>query len=241
MISIDLLMLGSAWLIGVFASAHCALMCGGVAVSLSAQLDGSRLAALQLQLGRILGYSLAGALAGGAVQSVIVLLNLPKLGLYLRALAGVVLVLLAARIAGWPHFDRLFGAPFKSLDNGLWRRMAPLRDWVWPKTHAPKAWQRLAMGALWGWMPCGLSLTLLKAALLRANALEGALLMAAFGIGTLPMMYGLSRTGSAARLAAPRVAGALIASAGVLTLAMPWLMHRPELHGLLSRLGWCVG
>ena len=240
--TIDLLILGSALLIGVFASTHCALMCGGVAVSLSARLGDGWIPAAQLQLGRVLGYSHAGALCGGFAQSVIGVLNWPQLGTFLRALAGVVLLIAAARIAGWRHLDSwLPTLANKRWEFASWNWLAPLRHRVWPATQAPSAWQRLAMGALWGWMPCGLSLTMLKAALLRANALEGALMMAAFGLGTLPLMVGLSRTGSYARSAPPRLAAALVACAGVITLAMPWLLHRPELHGLLSHLGWCVG
>lgn len=45
---------------------------------------------------------------------------------------------------------------------------------------------------LWGWLPCGLSTTLLAAAWLQADALNGALTMAAFGLGTLPMMLPLT-------------------------------------------------
>ena len=63
----------------------------------------------------------------------------------------------------------------------LWRSLAPLRNRVWPADTAGK---RLAVGMLWGWMPCGLSTTLLAAAWLQASAMHGALTMAAFGIGT---------------------------------------------------------
>ena len=96
---------------------------------------------------------------------------------------------------------------------------------------------------LWGWMPCGLSTTLLAAAWLQASAVHGALTMAAFGLGTLPVMLPLTWAGArmgqrlqrGAWRIARRRAGA--AGAGLLTLAAPWLMQVPALHGALAALG----
>jgi hypothetical protein len=95
---------------------------------------------------------------------------------------------------------------------------------------------------LWGWMPCGLSTTLLAAAWLQADARNGALTMAAFGLGTLPLMLPLTWSGARVGQRLQRsgwraAAGALVLSTGVLTLAAPWLMQMPTLHGLLTALG----
>ena len=49
---------------------------------------------------------------------------------------------------------------------------------------------------LWGWLPCGLSATVLLAAWLQASAVHGALLMLAFGAGTLPAMVPLTWSGA---------------------------------------------
>lgn len=98
------------------------------------------------------------------------------------------------------------------------------------------------LGLFWGWLPCGLSTTLLLAAWLEASAWHGALLMLAFGLGTLPLMTGLSWSGAhfARRLAQPHwryLAAALIASAGTLTLAAPWLARSATAHAWLLALG----
>ena len=66
--------------------------------------------------------------------------------------------------------------------------------------------------------------------------------MAAFGIGTLPVMVPLTwagmRIGRHLQRGGPRVAaGTLVIGAGLLTLAGPWLMQVPALHGVLSALG----
>jgi len=51
--------------------------------------------------------------------------------------------------------------------------------------HLPQAF---ALGALWGWLPCGLVYSMLAWSLAIADPLQGALLMGAFGLGTLPAL-----------------------------------------------------
>ena len=102
--------------------------------------------------------------------------------------------------------------------------------------------RRIAIGMLWGWLPCGLSATLLATAWLQASSLNGALTMTAFGLGTLPIMLPLTwsgaRLGQRLQRGGVRIAaGALVLFAGLVTLAAPWLMQVPALHGVLSALG----
>jgi sulfite exporter TauE/SafE len=94
----------------------------------------------------------------------------------------------------------------------------------------------------WGWLPCGLSTMLLAAAWLQASALHGALLMAAFGLGTLPLMAMLTWTGArgADVLARPGLrhgAAGVVAALGVLTVVAPMLAHVPAAQALLTGLG----
>jgi uncharacterized protein len=51
--------------------------------------------------------------------------------------------------------------------------------------------QAYATGLLWGWIPCGMVYAALPLALTAGNALYGALIMAGFGLGTLPTMLTL--------------------------------------------------
>jgi sulfite exporter TauE/SafE len=44
------------------------------------------------------------------------------------------------------------------------------------------------LGLLWGWLPCGLVYTVVAWSLTMGSALDGALLMLGFGIGTLPAL-----------------------------------------------------
>ena len=102
--------------------------------------------------------------------------------------------------------------------------------------------KRIALGMLWGWMPCGLSTTVLAAAWLQADAVNGGLTMAAFGLATLPVMLPLTWSGVRLgrwlqRPAWRGAAAGVILLAGVLPRAAPWLMHVPAAHALLSALG----
>ena len=233
---VDLMVLLAAFASGLLGSVHCAAMCGGIATSLSTgQRDGLWMAALP-NLGRVLGYALAGAIVGGIGGGLLGVARVPGLGIAMRAMVGIVLV-----IAGLRLLDRRHRLPNFGGGSGarLWRWLAPLRARAWPADTTGK---RLLLGLVWGWMPCGLSTTLLAAAWLQASAAHGALTMSAFGLGTLPMMVPLTWAGARIGQRLQRgglrnAAGALVIGAGLLTLAGPWLMHVPVLHGVLVALG----
>lgn len=235
---IDWLTIGAALLTGLMGGVHCAAMCGGIATGFSAMAGpGSWLRALEPNLGRIAGYTLAGAIAGGLGYGIVGLARLEWIALAARMLVGVVLVIAALRLLD--RKGRLGFLPRPG--SGLWQRLRPLQRRLLPANSSSK---RIALGMLWGWMPCGLSTTLLAAAWLQADARNGALTMAAFGLGTLPLMVPLTWSGArlGQRLQRPgwRLAmGSLVLGAGLLTLAAPWLMRVPALHGWLLLLG-CV-
>ena len=233
---IDLMVLVAAFASGLLGTVHCAAMCGGIATSLSTgQRDGVWMAALP-NLGRVLGYTLAGAIVSGIGGGLLQIARVPELGIAMRAMVGIVLVIVGLRLLDRHHRLPKFGG---GAGSHLWRWLAPLRARVWPADTAGK---RLAIGMVWGWMPCGLSTTLLAAAWLQASAVHGALTMAAFGLGTLPLMIPLTWAGARIGQRLQRgslrtVAGALVILAGLLTIAGPWLMHVPALHGVLEALG----
>ncbi|HEY5803811.1 MAG TPA: sulfite exporter TauE/SafE family protein [Lysobacter sp.] len=232
---IDWLTLGAALLSGLLGGVHCAAMCGGIATGFSATANGhpGRIA-LEANLGRVAGYVIAGAIAGGLGHGIVQVARIEGLAIGLRMLVGVVLVIVALRL-----FDRHGRLAFLSRPgNRLWQVLRPLQQRLLP---ADTRARRLGLALLWGWLPCGLSTTLLIAAWLQASALNGALTMAAFGLGTLPVMLPLTMSG--ARLGRwlqtrwRNAAAALVLAAGVLTLAAPWLMRVPAMHALLAALG----
>lgn len=233
---IDWPVLLAALLSGLSGGVHCAAMCGGIATSFPAMGPrGDLRYVIEPNAGRLLGYAIAGAVAGGIGGGIVGVARLPWLGTALRVAVGAVLVLAALRM-----LDRRARLRFlHRAGGGAWRWLRPLQQRLLPaNSHA----KRIGLGVLWGWLPCGLSTTLLAAAWLQADARNGALTMAAFGLGTLPVMLPLTWSGLRLRLWLQHgrwrtVAGLLVLAAGLLTMAAPWLMRVPALHAVLVALG----
>jgi len=229
------LTLGAALLLGLAASGHCLVMCGGISAALGIATargaDGRPRPALLLgyQIGRVASYGLAGLLFAGALGAFVALLDIEVVRRALRALSAAAL-LLGALVALGHVRDASFG-----FGQRLWRRIAPLGRRLLPVTNLPRA---LAFGMVWGWMPCGFVYTVLIVAALQGDALQGAATMAAFGLGTLPSMLvaalGAQRlAGLASRPAARRVAGFALLASAALTLVGPWLPEAAWLHAAL--------
>lgn len=167
---------------GLLGGVHCAGMCGGIAASLSVASRGPALPRqLAFNAGRIASYAAAGAIAGGvgsALQSVAPVAA-AQVGLFV--LANVMMLLLGLYVAGWGRavlrIERAGGA--------VWRRIEPLRRHFFPIDTTLRA---LGAGAVWGWIPCGLVYSMLALALATGSSPGGALVMAAFGLGTLPTL-----------------------------------------------------
>src|SRR3546814_2000379 len=92
---IDWLALTGAALSGIFGGLHCALMCGGIATGIAAGAAPAPplRTALLSNLGRVLGYTVAGTLVGGFGAGLLGLWRLPHLALAMRLAVGAVLVL----------------------------------------------------------------------------------------------------------------------------------------------------
>lgn len=234
--SIDLLTVSAALLTGVLGGVHCAAMCGGIATGLSMWSPRhGLLASVQLNAGRVLGYVLAGALVGGVGDGVLRLFEWHALAIATRMAMGLVMVFAALRLLDQKGRLRLPGRPGVK----LWRWLQPLQRRLLPAHTAPR---RIVAGLLWGWMPCGLSATMLAAAWLQASASNGAATMTAFGLGTWLVMVPLTWSGARVgrwmqQAGARRGVAALVLLAGVVTMAGPWLMQVPSLHGLMGWLG----
>lgn len=233
------LTLGAALLLGLAASGHCLVMCGGISAALGVATakgpDGRPRTMLLAgyQLGRTLSYALAGLLLGGALGSLVGLLDIEAVRRGLRALSAVAL-LLAALVA----FGRV-RAPAFGAGRFLWPRLAPIGRRLLPVTSLPRA---IAFGMVWGWMPCGFVYTVLVIATLQLDALGAAATMIAFGLGTAPAMIAtaLGARHLARYTAGPsgkRVAGVVLVASAALTLFGPWLAgHATWLHPLLPYL-----
>ena len=216
--------LATAFVVGLLGGVHCVGMCGGVVSMLTLGIDPARrgrlTSVLPLQLGynlgRVAGYGLAGALAGGvgALLAQSGVLYWGQRTLY--GLAGVVMILLGLYLGGW--WRGL--AVVERAGTGLWRRIEPIGRRLLPIRSFPQA---LAVGLVWAWLPCGLVYSVLILALGTGSPVQGALLMLAFGLGTLPNLLGIGLlAGAAARYLEAvwlrRAAGLLVMGFGVYAL-----------------------
>ena len=99
-----------------------------------------------------------------------------------------------------------------------------------PVTSVPQA---LFLGAIWGWLPCGLVYSSLLWAASQGSAINSALLMLVFGLGTVPVLLA---TGMAAeRLTALlRQRGVRIAGGVLVMLFGLWTLPGPHQHWLMG-------
>ncbi|MFD1214997.1 sulfite exporter TauE/SafE family protein [Microbulbifer celer] len=172
--------LAAALVIGFLGSSHCIGMCGGISGALGLAVPGQKPAwgkLLGYSAGRVASYALMGLLVGllGAYLSRDLATTLAPL----RIVAGLMLIAMALYLANWWR-----GLVW--LEKGgsyLWRYLQPLSRSLLPVRSTSQA---LALGALWGWLPCGLVYSALTFALAQGNGPEAALAMAAFGLGTVP-------------------------------------------------------
>jgi sulfite exporter TauE/SafE len=174
----------SAFLVGLLGAVHCAGMCGGVVTALSfstAPASATRMRSFLLayNLGRISSYTLAGFLAGSVGWLLLQSQVLLPIADVLQVLAVGLLLAMGLWLSDvWRGLSHL-----EALGARLWRRLEPLaRPWL-PLRSMPKAYMA---GLLWGWLPCGLVYSVLVWALSTGSPQQGAGLLLAFGLGTLP-------------------------------------------------------
>jgi len=213
----------AALLVGLLNGAHCLGMCGGIvgALSLGAlERKADPLSRMPLllgyNLGRILSYTLAGGLAGGLGLLLTGVMPLSWAQLVLRGLAAAFMMVMGLYVAGW----WMGLARLERVAAGLWRYIEPLGRRFLPVTTTRRA---ILVGLVWGWLPCGLVYSTLVWALSAGGPLQGASLMLAFGLGTLPNLLLIGATAGAlgAQLRRPwvrRLAGILILGFGLYLL-----------------------
>lgn len=217
----------SALILGLLGGGHCLGMCGGLMGALTLAIPPEQRARrlrllLAYNLGRILSYAAAGlliGLAGWAVAS-------SPAAMLLRVLAGLLLIAMGLYLAGWwSGLTRI-----EAVGRHLWRHLQPLASRLMPVSSLPRA---LLLGAVWGWLPCGLVYSTLLWASSQGSPGESALLMLAFGLGTWPVLLA---TGMAAeRLTALlRRRGVRIAGGLLVILFGIWTLPGPHQHWLMG-------
>ncbi|ACJ29318.1 Membrane protein, putative [Shewanella piezotolerans WP3] len=214
-----------AFLVGIMGAGHCIGMCGGLVGALSAnipQTNGSNTLVKQLgylfsyNSGRIISYTTAGALVGLSTNALGLLFDVDLYLLVLRIIAGLMMMITGLYIAQiWSGVVQI-----ERLGKGLWKLVSPLANRFIPIKSIPQAF---IAGGLWGWLPCGLVYSMLTWAVAAGNALDGALIMAAFGLGTLPALLSAGVAASTfsrwvQKSTVKKVSGMLLIAFGIQTL-----------------------
>jgi sulfite exporter TauE/SafE len=189
MTEFDVGLILAAWLTGLAGgSGHCIGMCGGILGALGVGQSRSwrgLLLTLTAHLGRITSYSIAGALVGALGAGVVVGLFGSSGVAILRVLAAALIFLIGLQL--------LFGMPLlRRLEQGgarFWRLLAPRMQRLLPPRDPASAF---GVGALWGWLPCGLVYAELAVAAAAGGPAAGALVMGFFGFGTIVSLSVLS-------------------------------------------------
>lgn len=229
---------------GVAASPHCVVMCGAPCAALT---SGCRRSTSGFHVGRLLGYMAGGAVAAGSVS---LLAAWSQSAPALRPLWMLLHLALFALGAWWlltgrqPDFMKRGGA-VPAVANGL----VPVSF----ARSRQRTWRAWLAGAAWVAWPCGALQAALLLSALANSPQGGALVMAAFAIGSMPALAmapwvwsrwqalrGAASSNSAATSAATSAAevatlGFRVAGASLL-LASGWVLT----HGLWQRFAaWC--
>lgn len=177
----------AAFAMGIIGSFHCVGMCGPLALALPLS-DNSVFAkftgALLYNSGRIITYSLFGLVAGLLGKS-FALFGFQQ---WLSIVAGMVIVLLVI-------IPKLFPSAFKNVGIGN-KFFESLRQ-TFGKLFFKKNQSTLfAIGFLNGLLPCGMVYLAIAGATATGNIPGSIVFMAAFGLGTLPVMWSIAFWGN---------------------------------------------
>lgn len=197
---------------GLLASAHCVGMCGGfvIGIGLGARSwQGNLARQLVYSSGRVCTYGLLGAIAGFAgAWAELRWHHFFDVQAILSLLAGTVLVAqglfhLGLIRSGWLSFLRK--GPISTPVCQAARQFGSL-------LNAPGFAPVFVAGVLTGFLPCALVYANLGLAASSSGLASGAATMAAFGLGTFPLLL---LTGLGAGLASPHLRGQVMKLAAV--------------------------
>lgn len=244
------------FLAGLFGGVHCAAMCGGLALSIENLGDRSSAVPVRftsrsqllieqtvMHCGRVATYGWIGAIVG-AIGVPFWRQSLTPLQRTLFVAAALLLIVHGLALLATVSRNRR--SPFARFEAAAKRPFHFMTGRVIasPRLLAALAkrplLRRFAIGLGWGLLPCGLVYGALLLALLSGSALGGALVMLAFGLGTLPNLLALSAlSGHLRRVSRSRLArtaaGVLVLGFGILGVWRAW-----TLPGEMLARGFCA-
>lgn len=214
----------------VLGSLHCAGMCGGLVATcaLGTSSTGERLRSeLAWSGGRLVGYATLGAAAGTLGSALDLAGRAVGLGRVAALMAAVGLIVTGL---GWLLGD--LGVTTRRGDLAVARRLA---RWLARLGSHPALLRSLLLGLATALLPCGWLWAFVLMAAGTGSPVQGAAVMAAFWLGTLPALVGL---GAALAVVGRRlggwvrwVASVLVVVAGLFTLVTRTSLVPAVRHG----------
>ena len=209
---------------GLVSGLHCLGMCGPIVVTYGISAKGAAWKAhLSYNAGRISTYMFLGALAGAAGAGIGVLGRMAGMASSARIVSGAAMIVAGVLMIGLVPGGGLVTIRTPSRFTKIVARMLT----------GPRS--KFRLGLALGFLPCGLVYAALLKAMESAGALDGALTMLAFGLGTAIALLAVGMASSLAGARIParwsnRVAAVSIAIAGAVLL---WrgLAAGPRCHG----------
>ena len=176
----------TALVIGLAGSLHCIGMCGPIVLALP-QGEQSRLnfwiGRILYNLGRAVTYSVIGYICGHIGQTIFAGGYQQSLSIALGVLI-LLFVFLPSKYASYAIGARLHSIIMMVFKN------------LWARLMVRKSLSSLfVIGILNGFLPCGLVYIALAGAIATGNPIKGAVFMAVFGLGTMPVMLAMSLAG----------------------------------------------
>ena len=212
-----------AFITGLLGGVHCFGMCGSIIGALSLGNIGNKtsqksafIISLGYNFGRITSYTIAGAIVAFIGSSLIELTGLQAAQKILATIAALFMIALGLYLAGfWSGLAKI-----EVIGQSFWKYIQPIGKRFIPVKNFQQA---VPLGFIWGWLPCGLVYTALIWTLSAGSALEGALIMLFFGLGTLPNLLAMgivaTRLSKWVKLPAVKIsAGILVIIMGLITL-----------------------
>lgn len=172
----------TAFLTGLIGSFHCAGMCGPIAFALPGKKqEGLKffIGRLLYNAGRIISYAFLGFVFGSFGLGI-------KLAGFQQSLSIFIgLLILFIVLFNYLKIGSFSFNPFSMLSSKFVQKLF----------QSKSLFALLAIGMLNGLLPCGFVYIAVLGASATQNALEGVVFMLLFGLGTLPLMYGVSIIG----------------------------------------------
>lgn len=177
----------SAFVLGIMGSFHCAGMCGPIAIALPLHgnsVGGKIFGGSLYNLGRTLSYGIMGILFGMLGQ-----------GLALIGFQQKISVIMGSLMIISVLFPALFRNQY-SMEKSWISMVGKLKSTI-GRMFSIRSYQSLFfIGMLNGLLPCGLVYMALAGAIGTGSAALGSLYMLLFGLGTIPMLLGITLAGN---------------------------------------------